>query len=139
MVSLERSDLMTNLFFNTLLHFTTHWDYTPTKAYHADSPGVYTSDENLILSTVDEIQLKCDLFFGSVVMAIRVPILFSFVLDKPAGNKAFCEPEAVQCKRKPVLNTESFYLKEDNNEEVVFNGEMLTLLTIQMIEVRTLK
>ena len=32
-------------FFHTLLGFTPHWDYKPTNAIHADSPGVYTSDK----------------------------------------------------------------------------------------------
>ena len=32
---------------------------------------------------------------------------------------------------KSVLNTTTFYLEDDNNEEVNFNGEMLTF-TLQM-------
>ena len=34
-------------FLNTSLSFTTFWVYKPTKANHADSPGVYTSDKML--------------------------------------------------------------------------------------------
>ena len=32
-------------FFHTLLKFEPNWDYKPTNAIHADSPGVYTSDK----------------------------------------------------------------------------------------------
>ena len=32
-----------NSFLNTFLSFTSYWDYKPTNAIHADSPGVYTS------------------------------------------------------------------------------------------------
>ena len=71
------------------------WDYKPTNAIHADSPGVYTSSKNLYLSTIDKIHLKCDVFDGSVVNGIRQPILFSFILDEPAGYKVFCQPETI--------------------------------------------
>ena len=50
---------------------------------------MYTNDEILNLSTIDQILLKCDVFNGSVVNGIREPILFSFVLDIPAGYKVF--------------------------------------------------
>ena len=45
-------------FFSTLLGFTPYWDHKPTNAIHADSSGVYTSDKNLYLSTLDKILLK---------------------------------------------------------------------------------
>ena len=32
-----------NSFFNTLLGFKPHWNFTPLNAFHDDSPGVYTS------------------------------------------------------------------------------------------------
>ena len=72
-------------FICTLLDFTPYWDCKPNNAIHADSPGVYTSDKILYLSTEDIINLKCDVNDGSVVYGIREPILFSFSLDKPAG------------------------------------------------------
>ena len=37
-------------------------------------------------------------------------------------------------KNKSVLNTTSFYLEDDNHEEVNFNGETLTF-TLQMIKI----
>ena len=53
-------------FLNTLLCFTPYWDYKPSNAIHADSPGVYTSDRILNLNTTDKFHLKCDNFDGSI-------------------------------------------------------------------------
>ena len=84
-------------FFHTLLGFTTYWDYKPTNAIHADSPGVYTSDKIILnINTINKIHLKCDCIDGSIQDGLRQPILFSFVLDKPSGYKVFCEPETIQ-------------------------------------------
>ena len=124
-------------FFHTLLGFTPYWDYKPTNAIHADAPGVYTSDKIILnLYTINKIRLKCDCIDGSIQDGIRKPILFSFVLDKPSGYKIFCEPETIHYKKinKSVLNTITFYLEDDNNEEVKFNGETLTF-TLQMIKI----
>ena len=84
---------------------------------------------------IDKIDLKCDVIDGSVLNGVRQPILYSFVLDKPSGYKVFCLPETIHYKEinKSVLNTIIFHLEDDHHEEVVFNGETLTL-TIQMIK-----
>ena len=37
--------------FHTFLKFEPFWDNTPTNAIHAESPGVYSSDKILNLST----------------------------------------------------------------------------------------
>ena len=47
-------------FFVTIMNFLQYWDYKLTNAIHADSPGVYTSDKILNLSTIDKVHLKCD-------------------------------------------------------------------------------
>ena len=88
------------------------------------------------LSSTNKIHLKCDAIDGSVVNGIRQPILYSFVLDKPAGYKVFCEPETIHYKKikKSVLNTVTFYLEDDNNKEISFNEETLTF-TLQMIKI----
>ena len=69
--------------------FTPYLDYKPTNAVHADSPCVYTSDRILNLTTTAKIQMKCDVIDGSVVNGIREPILFIFILKKPAGYRVF--------------------------------------------------
>ena len=52
------------------------------------------------LSSTNKIHLKCDAIDGSVVNGDRQPILYSFVLDKPAGYKVFSEPERIHFKEK---------------------------------------
>ena len=48
---------------------------------HADSPGVYISDDISNLSTLDKIHLKTDVIDGSIVNGFRQTILYSFILD----------------------------------------------------------
>ena len=105
--------------FNTLLGFTPYWDYKTTNAIHAYSPGVYTSEKLLFLSTIDKLLLKCDVIDGSLVNGLRQRTLFSFVLAKPNGYKVLREPETVYYKKinKFFLNKLTFYLEDDNHEE----------------------
>ena len=124
-------------FFHTLLGFSPNWDYKPNNSSHVLIPGVYPSDKIILNSnTIDKIHLKCDCIDGSIQDGVRQPILFSFVLDKPSGYKVFCEPETINYKKinKSVLNTTTFYLEDDNNNEVNFNQETLTF-TLQMIKI----
>ena len=113
------------------MHFTPYWDYKPT-----NSPGVYTSNKILNLGVKDEVHLKCDVIDASVVNGFTHPILFTFVLNKAAGCKVFCEPETKQYKKinKSVLTTITFYLENSNNEEVDFNGKTMTF-TLQMVRI----
>ena len=106
-------------------------------AIFADAPGVYTSDKIIFnLSTIDKVHLKCVCIDGSIQDGIRQPILFSFVLDKSAGYKVFCNRETIHYKKinKSLLNTITFYLEDNNNDAVDFNGETLTF-TLQMIKI----
>ena len=114
--------------FSTILGFNHGWDY---KHYNQ-----YISQKIVNLSNTSKIHLKCDVIDGSVVNGIRQPILYSFVLDKPSGYKVICEPETIHYKtiNKSVLNTITFYLEDDNIEDVDFNGEILTF-TLQMIKI----
>ena len=120
--------------------FTAYWDYKPTIAIHADSPGVYTSDKILNLSTIDEILLKCDVIDGSISDGVRQPILYSFIWIKPAGCKIICDPKTILYKKvsKSVLNTITFYLEDKNSERVDFNHETMTF-TLQLIKVWTIE
>ena len=115
-------------FFSTILGFTSGWDY---KHYNK-----YISQKIVNLSNTNKIHLKCDVIDGSVVNGIRHPILFSFVLDKKPGYKRFSEPETIHYKKinKSVLNTITFFLEDDNNKVVDFNGETMTF-TLQMIKI----
>ena len=93
------------------------------------------SKKNRNLSFFNKIHLYCDVIDGSVVNGLRKPTIFNFALDKPSGYKVFCGPETIHYKKIniSVLNTLTFYLEDDNNEEVTFNGETLTF-TLQTIE-----
>ena len=115
-------------FFHTLLGFTPYWDYKPS--------NVYTSDKISNLYSVNKIHLECYSIDGSVINAVRQPILYSFVLNKKPGYKIFSEPETFHYKKikKSILNTITFYLEDDNNKEVDFNQETLTF-TLQMIKI----
>ena len=117
-----------NSFFSTVLGFTPGWDY---KHYNK-----YTSQKVVNLDGTNKRHLKCNVIDGSVVNRLRQPILYSFVLDKKPGYKMFTEPETIYYKKinKSVLNTITFYLEDDKNEEVDFNQEILTF-TLQMIKI----
>ena len=80
--------------------------------------------------------MKCDCIDGSIQDGVRQPILFSFVLDKPAGYEVFCEPETLHYKKinKSVLKTITFYLEDENKKVGNFNGENVTF-SLQMIEI----
>ena len=80
--------------------------------------------------------MKCNAIDGCTQDGARQPILFSCVLDRPAGFEVFCQPQTIHYKKinKSVLNTITFHLEDNNNEEVDFNGETLTF-ALQMIEI----
>ena len=87
-------------FFNTLISFTPYWDFKVSNAIHADTPGVYTSEEVLNPSTIENSLLKRDAIDGSLVNGIQKHKLFSFVLNKPPDYKIFCKSEKIHCIKK---------------------------------------
>ena len=64
-------------FFSSILGLSPHWDYK-----RGDD---FFGEKTIYLITIEKIHLKCDIIDDSVVNAIRELILFSFVLNKPAG------------------------------------------------------
>ena len=115
-------------FFSPVLEVTPGWHY---EHYNEN-----LSQKNINLNSTNKIHLKTDVIDESILSGVCHPILFSFVLDKPSGFKVFAEPETRHYKKfnKYVLNTKTFYLQNDDNEEVDFNGETLTF-TLQMIKI----
>ena len=79
--------------------------------------------------------MKCDVVDGSIQNGLRQPILYSFVLDKPSGYKNFTQPETKHYKKvnKSCLNTITFYIENDKNEEINFEGETL-IFTLQIVK-----
>ena len=65
-------------FSNTLLKFPACWDFKPTSAIHAYSPGVYTSDKSINLSTIDKIHVNVMLLMA--VSQMEYESLFFLVL-----------------------------------------------------------
>ena len=94
----------------TFLGCAPYWDSGPTTAIHAESPGVYTSDKILNLSTIDKYHLKCDCIDDYNFDGVQQPVLYSFVLYEPPGFKVFCEPETILYgkRNKSVWKTISF-------------------------------
>ena len=86
-------------FFIIFLGSTTFWDYEFTNAIKAAGSGVNTSKKILNLSKTDKINLKCDCINGTIEDGSGQPILYSFVGDKLAGYKVFCEPETLHYKK----------------------------------------
>ena len=77
-----------------------------------------------------------DVIDGSIQNGLSHPLLFSFVLDNKPSCKVFCGPETIHYKKinKIILKTITFYLQDDNNKEINFDGETLTF-TLQMIKI----
>ena len=80
---------METLFCKILLGFTPYWDYIPTNAIHADSPGVYIIDKNVNLDKIGFIRLKFDVRDGSRLSGVREPVLLSFFYINQAVIKHF--------------------------------------------------
>ena len=122
-------------FLYTLLGLLRFWNKKSTNARRVDSPAVSTNQMILHLSTINKNHMKCDCIDGSFKNGLKQPILYNFNLDKPNGYKVFCQPETTQFKKvsKPVLNTRTFYLEDNENDEVNFNGETLTY-TMQLVK-----
>ena len=80
--------------------------------------------------------LKCDVFDDSSKNGVKQSLLFSFVSNKPSVYRVFCQPETIDYEKlnKCVLNTITFYSKDNDHKEVGFNGEALTF-TLQLIKI----
>ena len=87
----------------TLLDFTPYWDYKPTEAIDADSPGVYTSEKVENLCKIDKIHLKSDVIDRSVVNGLRQPVLSSFVTQKLPGYKVFSRNQTIHYEKKTFM------------------------------------
>ena len=79
---------MKNRFVSTILGFKPYGDLQ-----HYDE---YISQKFVNLNTTNKTHLICNVSHGCIVNGLEQPILYSFVLDKPAIYKVFCEPETIQ-------------------------------------------
>ena len=76
-------------FFYTLLGFTQSRFYPldDIDGFYQLISGSYKSDRPINIRGIDKIHLKCACIQGSIVNAIREPILYSFVWSSPPGHK----------------------------------------------------
>ena len=119
-----------NSVLSTNLGFTPHWDY------EQNYKSVGEANENTIqkfnlnrFAILDNKHLKSDCTNGSGVNGLLQPILFSFLLTKSTVYKKTCKPERMYYKKtnKSSLNTKLFFLENDDDKEVNFNEETLTI------------
>ena len=89
--------------------------------------GTYRSNKPVNITGVDKIHSKSNCIQGSIVNAIREPILYSFAIGKPPGHKIFEEPRIKIFEKinKSVLSHITFYpfncfwiFKETENDDV---------------------
>ena len=104
---------------SNMLGFTLHWDY--------ERNIEYINQTITILSTLDKIQLKCDVVDGCVVIGLGQTLQYSFLLDKPSGYRVFCEPETAHLRKtnSSVLNTITCSLEDYDHKEFNFNRKAL--------------
>ena len=79
-------------FFSTILIFPPYWD--------DKSHNEYVAEKISKLSTKDKIHSKCDVIDCTIQDGVRQPLLYSFVLDKLHGYKAFSVPETIHYNKK---------------------------------------
>ena len=125
-------------FFYTILGFTQSHSYPldDLEGFYQLIPGSYQSERPINITGIDKVHLKCNVVDGSIVNGVREPILYSFALDQPPGHKIYKEPKVKLFKKinKSVLSHIIFYLEDDDNNPVEFNGETISF-TCQLIKI----
>ena len=125
-------------FFYTILGFTQSRSYPldDIDSHYQIIAGSYKSDRPINITGIDKIHLKCDCIQGSIVNGIREPILYSFALSSPLGNKMFKEPRIKLFKKvnKSVLSHITFYFEDDDYKAVDFHNETISF-TCQLIKI----
>ena len=93
-------------------------------------PGAYKSEKHINNTRIDNVHLKRDCIYGSIVNGVREPILYSFALDKPPGHKLYKEQRTKLFKKikKSVLFQITFYLGDDEHKPIDFTEKRYPLL-----------
>ena len=84
-------------FFYTILGFPRSRSYPldDIDGFYQLISGSYKTDKPNNITGIDKNHLKCDCIQGSLVNGIREPILYSFVLSSPPGQKIYKEPRVI--------------------------------------------
>ena len=126
-------------FFYTILGFTQSHScpLDDINGFYQLIAGSYESDKPFIITSIDNVHLKCDCIDSSIVDGIREPILYSFVLDQPPGHTIYKEPKVKLFKKinKSVQSHITFYVKDDDYKPVDFNGESISF-TCHLIKIK---
>ena len=106
------------------------------RGLHQLLPASYNRNRPINITRSDKIILKCDCNEGSAIKGIQQPVLNSFALSSPPGQKIYKEPRMKLLKKinKPVLFHITFYLEVDDHKPVDFNGETISF-TCQLIKI----
>ena len=98
----------------------------------------YESEKPVMVTTTDEVHLRCDGVVDSIVISIREQILFSFNSSASLRYKIIKERNIVVYKKvnKTRLDKIQFFLEDSNNNPLDFNNDTLTF-TIQSIKIYT--
>ena len=124
-------------FFYTILGFTQSHQgpLNDIEGFYQILSGLYKSDKPVNITGIDKVHLKCNVVDGSIVNGVREPILYSFALDQPPGQKIYKEPKVKLFKKinKSILSHITFYLEDDDYKSVDFNNEIV-LFTCQLIK-----
>ena len=114
-------------FFCTILGFTKSHSYPldDIDGFYQLISGSYESDRPINNTGIDKVHSKCDCIQGSIVNGKREPILYSFALSSPPGQKIHKEPRVKLFKKvnKSVLSHIKFYFEDDDYKPVDFNNE----------------
>ena len=88
-------------FFYTILGFTHSRSYPldDIEGFYQFIAGSYKGDRPINITGNDKIHLKCDCFTGNIINGVREPILYSFALSSPPGQKIYKEPRIKFLKR----------------------------------------
>ena len=125
-------------FFYTILGFTQSHSYPldDIDGFYQLIAGSYKSDKPINITGIDKVHLKCDCIDGSIMNGTREPILYSFALDQPPGQKIYKEPKVKLFKKinKSVLSHMTFYFEDDDYRPVDFNNEIV-LCTCQLFKI----
>ena len=129
--------LLTEKFFYTKLGFTKSRSYPldDIDGFYQLIAGSYNGDRPINITGVDKIHLKCNFINESIVNGIRDPILHSFTLSSPPGQKIYKEPRIKLFEKvnKSLLSHITLYLEDNDYKAVDFHNETISF-TCQLIK-----
>ena len=84
------------------------------------------SEKQTNTTNIDQVQLNCSCVDESTINGRQESILISFSFSAPSGYKAFKEPPTILSRKgkKDHFRYIKFYLQDDDNNIVDFNGEI---------------